>query len=631
MRPNLEAPPKGQFPALVALAAAVVVTIVVVIVTHSSALAAKSPRKPPEDAEVRQARNPQELQIVDCLLPGQIRQLGGQQTYVSRRRPMRTSALDCEIRGGEYVAYDRANYQTALKVWLDTAESGDPKAQYYVGEIYEKGLGIAPDYQQAAAWYLKAAEHGLAQAQINIGFLYEKGLGVPQNSQEALKWYRKATGVSGVIMLDSQVEAIRQELTEANAKLAASRSETEALERQLQDNRRKLDAGRASGRRSAEEIASLKRTVAEQESQLGAARKQVATLQESIKSHDMAGPIIEIVDASAFRGSSQQPPEATGEIVGRVEAPAGLAEFTVDGAPQPVGDGGFFHFRPRSRSVTLVAVDLQGKRRQLVHELDASVRSSNPPSRRAAKFGAYYALVIGNANYLGMPRLDTAAGDATAVKELLERRYGFQVTLLKDATYLDVLSAFSTFRKQLREDDNFVVYFAGHGELDPATGLGYWLPADAGKDNKTNWISSREISLQLELLPARHVLVIADSCYSGALTRSTLARQEASTDKEKSRRLVELTAKRSRTALTSGGLEPVLDAGGGGHSIFARSLLDALSRPSDPLETYLVWSSVKARVMFETRSLRRQQMPEYAPIQFAGHEGGEFVFVPVSG
>jgi hypothetical protein len=83
--------------------------------------------------------------------------------------------------------------------------------------------------------------------------------------------------------------------------------------------------------------------------------------------------------------------------------------------------------------------------------------------------------------------------------------------------------------------------------------------------------------------------------------------------------------------LTSGGLDPVLDEGGGGHSIFARSLLDALARPADPLETYRVWSSVKARVMYETRSLRQQQVPEYAPIQHAGHEGGEFFFVPVKG
>src|SRR4029453_3684709 len=88
--------------------------------------------------------------VVDCLLPGQIRQLGGKVTYVTARRAVKTAARDCEIRGGEYVSLDRANYATALKVWLPLAEQGDPAAQTYVGEIYEQGLGIQPDPAAAA-------------------------------------------------------------------------------------------------------------------------------------------------------------------------------------------------------------------------------------------------------------------------------------------------------------------------------------------------------------------------------------------------------------------------------------------------------------------------------------------------
>jgi len=91
--------------------------------------------------------------VVDCLLPGQVRKLGQQFTYLAPRRAIKTSARDCEIRGGEYVAYDRANYATALKVWLPQAEQGDAAAQTYVGEIFEKGLGVAPDYSAAAVWY----------------------------------------------------------------------------------------------------------------------------------------------------------------------------------------------------------------------------------------------------------------------------------------------------------------------------------------------------------------------------------------------------------------------------------------------------------------------------------------------
>ena len=55
-------------------------------------------------------RNAEDLMIVDCLLPGQIRRLGAQVTFMSARRPVRTTQADCQIRGGEYVAQDRANY-----------------------------------------------------------------------------------------------------------------------------------------------------------------------------------------------------------------------------------------------------------------------------------------------------------------------------------------------------------------------------------------------------------------------------------------------------------------------------------------------------------------------------------------
>ena len=115
--------------------------------------------------------------VVDCLLPGQVRKLGQHFTFLAPRQAIKTSAGDCEIRGGEYVAYDRANYATALKVWLPLAEQGDATAQTYVGEIFEKGLGVQPDYEAAEKWYRRAAEGGSSRAAIDLGNLYEQGLG----------------------------------------------------------------------------------------------------------------------------------------------------------------------------------------------------------------------------------------------------------------------------------------------------------------------------------------------------------------------------------------------------------------------------------------------------------------------
>lgn len=571
----------------------------------------------------RKPVNPDELRIVDCLLPGQIRQLGRHASHVSRRRPVRTNVLDCQIRGGEYVAYDRADYRTALEVWLASAEAGDADAMYYVGEIYERGLGTDPDYDQAADWYARAAEAGHRQAQINLGHLYEQGHGVTQDRRRALDLYREATGLSGVIMLDSELAEIRAELSAAHEQIVGARAKASTLERELAEARGALAQAKEQSEAEATELAAR---VERLERNLATDRERLAGLEQTIARYDVAGPSIEIVDVTAVRSVST--PESS-ELIGRIEAPAGLASLTVDGRRLEVQDDGFFRMKPQSRRLTIVAEDLQGKRAELLHDLDADPASGGVARRRASRFGDYHALVIGNSAYKSLPALTTAASDAAALGELLEDRYRFDVTVLEDATTLDILSAFAELRKRLDPGDNLVIYYAGHGELDTATGLGYWLPVDAAREDRTNWISSREVSMQLELLPARHVLIIADSCYAGALTRSALARLDGAEDRDAAIR--ELLDRRSRTALTSGGLAPVLDTGGGGRSIFARSLLDALAQTNEPVETARLWTAVKARVMHDTRTLPQQQVPDYAPIRHAGHEGGEFFFVPVEG
>jgi TPR repeat protein len=88
---------------------------------------------------------------VDCKLPPQVRKLGRQVSFLSGQRVVKTAAGDCETRGGEYVAYDRADLATALSFWMPDAQAGDAKAQTYVGELFERGIGGArPDHASAA-------------------------------------------------------------------------------------------------------------------------------------------------------------------------------------------------------------------------------------------------------------------------------------------------------------------------------------------------------------------------------------------------------------------------------------------------------------------------------------------------
>ncbi|MEL7046980.1 MAG: caspase family protein, partial [Pseudomonadota bacterium] len=176
------------------------ITVIVAVALGSCATA-------PPMSVAPQAAEVKDYYIVDCLLPGQIRRLGNK-TYVTARRPTRTTAVDCNIRGGEYVAFDRADYKTALRVWLPAAEEGDAEAQNAVGEIFERGLGTEPNEELAAVWYRRAAEQGYKAAQVNLAMLYEVGRGVPRDQRIAMNWYRRAWGIADdELVLRSEVEA----------------------------------------------------------------------------------------------------------------------------------------------------------------------------------------------------------------------------------------------------------------------------------------------------------------------------------------------------------------------------------------------------------------------------------------
>jgi len=237
-------------------------------------------------------------------------------------------------------------------------------------------------------------------------------------------------------------------------------------------------------------------------------------------------------------------------------------------------------------------------------------------SMAAIDFGRYHALVIGNSDYRHLRNLTTATNDAKAVASLLEQAYGFEVTCLTNASRKQIIDGLSRFRHRLTKSDNLVIYFAGHGWLDREAGRGYWLPVDSERDSPANWISTGDISDILKAMAAKHVMVVADSCYSGTLTRSIKLGIPSS---EYFRRMAH---KRARVALSSGGLEPVLDDGGCGHSVFAKAFLEVLEKNTGVLEGTRLFNELRRPVI-----LNAPQTPEYADILYAGHEGGDFLFV----
>jgi peptidoglycan hydrolase-like protein with peptidoglycan-binding domain len=231
-------------------------------------------------------------------------------------------------------------------------------------------------------------------------------------------------------------------------------------------------------------------------------------------------------------------------------------------------------------------------------------------------YGRYHALVIGNNAYRSLPKLKTAAGDAEAVAALLQKDYGYDVTLLTDASEEAIVGAFAALRQSLTAEDNLLVYYAGHGWYDVDAERGYWLPVDAVTDNQSHWISNAEVTDMLKAIKAKQVLVVADSCYSGTLTRGLAIGGKGPGY------IQAIVDQRARTAMTSGGLEPVADSGGGSHSVFAKAFLDTLRGNLGVIDGEGVFEKVRERVL-----LNAEQTPEYGNIRLAGHDGGDFLFV----
>jgi hypothetical protein len=80
-------------------------------------------------------------------------------------------------------------------------------------------------------------------------------------------------------------------------------------------------------------------------------------------------------------------------------------------------------------------------------------------------------------------------------------------------------------------------------------------------------------------------------------------------------------------ALTAGGVQPVLDSAGGKHSAFAQAFLDVLDANTGILAGQELFRILQTRVASAARRANTDQVPEYAPIKFAGHEAGDFFFV----
>ncbi|MBU8892596.1 MAG: caspase family protein [Bacteroidales bacterium] len=232
-------------------------------------------------------------------------------------------------------------------------------------------------------------------------------------------------------------------------------------------------------------------------------------------------------------------------------------------------------------------------------------------------FGNYYALLIGIEDYDYLNDLKEPVKDAIALKKVLVDNYSFEeenVFVLKNTTRNEILDMLDNLVQQVGEDDNLLIFYAGHGYWDKTLGKegeGFWLPKDAKIDKRSNWISNSNLTNYIGGIKSKHTLLLSDACFSGGIFRSI-----SNISENKSiNKLYDLP---SRKAMTSGTLSEVPD-----HSVFMEYLIKRLKEnTSKYLSSRSIYSSLEEAVRNNS-----DNVPQFGTIQKTGDEGGDFIFI----
>lgn len=239
-----------------------------------------------------------------------------------------------------------------------------------------------------------------------------------------------------------------------------------------------------------------------------------------------------------------------------------------------------------------------------------------PESVAALPTARRIALLIGNNRYVApIPPLETPVHDVERVADSLRQHLGFELRILRDASKADIVRAVARLAREAGPADSVFVYYAGHGYLMDDSGMGYWIPVDGTVKTAAQWLSNTDIARLLRAIPARQVMLVSDSCFSG-----TLAREQTMGLTLPAR--AEVLRKRSVVVLSSGGEEPVSDEGKDGHSVFAWHFLRAIGTLGGTVAGYEFFRGVRSGVAADY-----PQKPQYGAVLSAGHEpGGEYLF-----
>jgi hypothetical protein len=243
---------------------------------------------------------------------------------------------------------------------------------------------------------------------------------------------------------------------------------------------------------------------------------------------------------------------------------------------------------------------------------------------RTVQVGDYYALIIGIDQYSGeWQPLQNAVNDAKEIERILKEKYffnHFRTLYNAQASRENIFKELEWIMQNSKEEDNVFIYYSGHGEYNEEMDRGFWVPVDAISKSFTKYISNEDIKSFLSGIRSKHTLLVADACFSGDIFRGKTITIPYENSTKYYHKIYSLN---SRKAMTSGGVEPVMDKGRNGHSVFTYYFLKALNNNEEKyFDAGQLFNYLKIPVVNNS-----YQTPVYYPIRNTGDEGGQFVFI----
>jgi hypothetical protein len=352
-------------------------------------------------------------------------------------------------------------------------------------------------------------------------------------------------------------------------------------------------------------------------------------------------PKIVVTDPKISEGETIAVSDNKIAVKGMAGSTVGIKEVKINGEDIAVTKDGEFTgvvtlASSGKTSITVTASDIHNQSSERTFYVE---KNSDQPAYRGAgdplkglnvskskdlKFGKYYALIVGVDKYSGTwPPLQNAVNDAKAIEALMKSKYQFESikTLYNEAaTRTNIIKEFEWLVDNVKPEDNVLIYYSGHGELKKSLNKGYWVPADATTTSTTGFISNSDIQTYLAGIQSKHTLLISDACFSGDIFRGNTISVPF---EESEKYYKEVHSLVSRQAMTSGGIEPVMDGGKDGHSVFAYYFLKTLSENQNKyFDAGQLYNKIKIPVINNS-----EQSPKLAPIKDSGDEGGQFIFI----